>query len=383
MGSEIGLTSKRRSKLLLLLALLIAAAVAYGPLSKLVLATRLLLAVRALASGETGEGLPVTQRKVQRRMGARDLEGIVYRPSTSNPEHAVMILAGVSELGCYHPRLVALSRTLADKGFLVLTPDIEMFRRFEVSPVVLDEITFWYEQIPGLEGGRNLRRAGIIGISFSGTLALIAAARPGMRDAVGFVMGIGPYQDLVRCTRIWFAAGPKTVGEGFYPTRFYGKWIIMLAALDMLESERERKFLHETLLLLLLQKPLPPVPKLLSPETRRWYRLATLPEDQSDPELSHAIEMHLEPLFRQLSPDEAASQVRCPVFLAHGASDDLIPPEESKKLRERIKQARSNLLISPFLTHTHPLDKELSWRQKTPAIWDMLWFFYQLARALR
>jgi dienelactone hydrolase len=294
-----------------------------------------------------------------------------------------MLLAGVSELGCYHPRLVALSRTLADEGFLVLAPDIEMFRRFEVSPAALDEILFWYEQIPTLEGVSNAQRRGIIGISFSGTLALMTAARPEVRDSVSFVMGIGSYQDLERCTQAWFATGPRTAGEGYYPTRYYGRWIIMLAGLDMLEREEERRFMRNALVNLLLQKPSPHLPETLGAQARRWYQLATMQEDRSDHELALAIETHLQPLFLRLSPDEAASQARCPVFLAHGAHDDLITAEESKQLYQRLKHGRAYLLISPFLTHTHPLDEELAFGEKTRAVWDMLGFFYQLARAAR
>jgi dienelactone hydrolase len=374
---------KRRRIGIYLVGLLIAAVLAYNPIADLILASRLLLAVRALASGATGEGLPVAQAMVQRTMGDRRLQAILYRPSGSSPKRSVMLLAGVSELGCYHPRLRALSRALADKGFMVLAPDIEMFRRFEVTPAALDEILFWYEQIPTLEGAGDPLRRGIIGISFSGTLALITSARPGVRDSLSFVMGIGAYQDLARCAQTWFGAGPRTAGEGYYPTRYYGRWIIMLAALDMLEREEERRFLGDALVNLLLQKPPPHPPETLGAQARRWYQLATMQEDRSDHELALAIETHLQPLFQRLSPDEAASRARCPVFLAHGAHDDLIVPEESKQLYKRLKDGRAYLLISPFLTHTHPLNEELALGEKTRAVWDMLGFFYQFARAAR
>ena len=258
-----------------------------------------------------------------------------------------------------------------------------MFRRFEVSPEALDEILFWYQQIPTLERVSKVQRRGIIGISFSGTLGLMTAARPEVRDSVSFVMGIGSYQDLARCTQAWFATGPRTTGEGYYPTRYYGRWIIMLAALDMLEREEERRFMRDALIKLLLQKPPPHPPETLGAQARRWHQLATMQEDRADHELALAIESHLHPLFLRLSPDEAASQARCPVFLAHGAHDDLITPEESKQLYKRLKQDRAYVLISPFLTHTHPLDEELALGEKMRAVWDMMGFFYPFARAGR
>jgi pimeloyl-ACP methyl ester carboxylesterase len=276
---------------------------------------------------------------------------------------------------------MSVSRALADRGFLVITPDIRMFREFRIGPQALDEIVFWFDQVKTLTGGDKIRRLGIGGISFSGTLALIAAARPEVRDRVAYVLAIGPYDDPLRCTRGWFGSGPVTVGEGYYPTRFYAKWIIMLAAIDLVPGADERLYLHSVLIALLLQKQVPERPAGLSEAATRWYRLALMREDQSDAELTRKIEDHLNPsLYRPITPDRAATEVRCPVFLVHGAYDDLIPPEESLRLRSRLTHSKCYLLVSPFLTHTHPLDKPLSWREKSAGIVDIFFFFFSLSR---
>jgi pimeloyl-ACP methyl ester carboxylesterase len=339
----------RAGKGLLLIVVIASAAVLYNPLAQLFLAGRLLLAVREVVAGDTGTNLAVRETKVQRSMGSEKLEG-----------------------------------TLAAKGFFVVTPDIAMFRQFKVTPAVLDEIAFWYTETRELAASRKIERIGIAGISFSATLALIAAAQPQARDTAGFVLGIGAYDDLRRCSRQWFSSSQAGAGEGYYPVRFYAKWILMLAALDMLGADEDRKFLQEVLLSLLLQRPVTPAPDNLTDEGRRWYRLAVMPENESDPELVAAIEHYLAPrLYRQLSPDLAAAEVRCPVFLVHGAYDDLIPPTESEALKKRIGHAKSYILISPFLTHTHPLQRTLSWSEKSSALWDMLGFFYNLAGVVR
>jgi dienelactone hydrolase len=374
----------RAGKALLLIVVIASAAVLYNPLAQLFLAGRLLLAVREVVAGDTGTNLAVKETKVQRSMGSEKLEGILYEPSRSRPRSGVLLIAGVSELGCYHPRLVAMSRTLAAKGFLVVTPDIAMFRQFKVTPAVLDEIAFWYTETRDLAASRKIERIGIAGISFSATLALIAAAQPQARDTAGFVLGIGAYDDLRRCSRQWFSNSQAGAGEGHYPVRFYAKWILMLAALDMLDAHEDRKFLQEVLLTLLLQRPVTQAPDNLTDEGRRWYRLAVMPENESDPELVAAIENYLAPrLYSQLSPDLAAAEVRCPVFLVHGAYDDLIPPTESEALKKRIRRAKSHILITPFLTHTHPLQRTLSWSEKSSALLDMLGFFYKLAGVVR
>lgn len=372
----------KRRYLLLLLALVGAIAV-WRPVQDLYRAARFLASVRELASGATGESLPVATSRVQRNMGGREVEAVVYRPAGRRPGGALMLVAGVSELGCYHPRLVALSRTLADEGFAVVTPDIRSFRQFEVAEEGLQEIEFWSGQMSGLEAAGMPKRHGIIGISFSGTLAVKAASRPELRNAISFVLSIGGYQDLERCARGWFAEGPQTVGAGYYPTRYYGRWIVMLAAIDLLESEPDRGLLRKALLELLLKGTAQQPADAFGGEARRWYQLAVMSETQSDPELVGRIQGHLAPLYARLSPNEAAPGVRCPVFLAHGAYDDLIPPGESRELQRLLSRSEATLLVSPFLTHTHPLERPLGRFERLTAAGRMFAFFYRLAGAAR
>lgn len=365
---------------LIILALTLLGAVAYPPVRHAALGVRLTFALRSLSAGSTGENLPVLQQRISRRAGDREFDALLYRPAKAMARRAIVLIAGLSELGCFHPRLMAFSRELADEGYLVLTPDIRMFRQFLIAPEVMDEIAFWFKELRTLPGAEKVRRAGLGGISFSGTLAIITAARPEIRDQVAYVMAIGPYDNPIRCSRGWFAAGAVTVGPGYYPTRFYAKWIIMRWALDMLPSEQERQFLDTLLMDLLLQKELPSAPKSLSPHAARWYRLALMRENESDPELAQQIEEHLAPrLYRFITPDRAAKEIRCPVFLVHGAHDDLIPPEESLALRARISGARSYLLVSPFLTHTHPLERPLAWSERIRGVIEILAFLYDFA----
>ena len=355
---------------------------AVQPVSHAVFAVRLALSLQKLAAGATEQITEVRRAKVRRRMGNQDLDALLYYPAKSPAVSAIVLVAGLSEQGCYHPRLIALSRLLAERGMLVLTPDVREFRDFKISPEAINQILFWHTQIPTVEGGGKIRNIGLAGISFSGTMAMIAAAQPEIRDKVAFIVSIGPYSNLIRCTRGWFAAGPITVTGDYYPTRYYARWIAMLAAVDMIESDTDRRFLESLLHNLLLQKDAPPAPADLTAAGSRWYAVATMREDQSDPGLSNSIEAHLvSHVYTKLDPEAAVRNLHCPVFLIHGAYDDLIPPEESLELHQTL--ARSYLLISPFLTHTHPTDRTLSLGQKAKAAVDTLLFSYSLSREIR
>jgi pimeloyl-ACP methyl ester carboxylesterase len=353
----------------------------WNPCANAIFSIGLALDLKKLASGAGGQELAVKQTKLHRPFNGKEYEALLYSPDKSTPNTAVVLVAGLSELGCYHPRAIALARFLADKGLLVITPDIRECRDFQISAEPIEQILFWYEQVPDLKEGEKVNKIGIGGISFSGTLALMAAARPEIRDGVGFVAAIGPYSSLIRCTKGWFAAAPGPA-RPYYPTRFYAKWIVMRAALGMIGEPKERAFLHEALDSLLLQKNVPSADQGLSSQATRWYALATMPETRSDPELTAEIESYLvSRIYPQLDPEKALREIRCPVFLAHGEYDDLIPAAESRELHQRI--AGSHLLISPFLTHTHPTETPISLGRKFGAALDAVGFFYRFAQVVR
>jgi dienelactone hydrolase len=371
-----------RQKWLILAALFALALFFYRDATEAILAVRLMLGIQRVASGDTGQNLAVQESRIRRSDGTRTLEALIYRPARGTPRAGIVLVPGVSELGCFHPRLQALSRNLASAGFLVLTPDIVAFRQFEIPPAAMDEIAFWFGRLETLDGAPASLRSGLAGISFSATLALITAARKELRDKVAFVFGIGAYDDPLRCSQAWFAAGPEP--REYFPTRFYAKWVVMLAALDMIRDAKDREFLDSVLRALLLQKAPPPEQAGMTAEGRRWYRLAVMSAGDTDVELSHAIEGKVTPrLYAPITPDRAAAEVRCPVFLVHGAHDDLIPPSESVRLRERIGTARASLLISPFLTHTHPFDRKMGWKDTASAVIDTFVFLRGFARAIR
>ncbi len=361
--------------------ILIAIALFWNPLGHLIFSVRLALAMQNLASGATGQDLAVEESKIQRQMGTQRYEALLYQPEERPAEKALILVAGISELGCYHPRLISLARHLAERGLMVITPDIQEFRRFQITAEPVSQILFWYDQVSTLEGSQKVRRIGLAGISYSGTLALIAAGRPEIQDRVAFIVGIGSYNNLIRCIRDWFAAGSETESTRYYPTRYYGRWVVMLAAVTMIPEIKDRLFIRDVLESLLLQKNIPAPGSRLTSEGKSWYRLAVMREGQSDPKLALDIEEYLvSNIYRQLNPEDALAKVRCPVFLVHGAYDDLIAPGESLQLHRRI--AHSHLLISPFLTHTHPHSKSLSLKEKTKAVLEVLVFCYQFSRII-
>lgn len=358
------------------------ALLAFAAMPDLVLSLRLLVGLRHLAASEEGETAECSRVHLSRTFNGRTAEGVLYRPAAASPKHGLVLVPGISELGCAHPQLVSLCRLLAINGFAVLTPDIESLRDFRIEPEAADQIVFWFSQFRSLPGMERLSHVGIAGISFSGTLALIAAARTEIADSVAFVLGIGAYHDLTECANLWFAPGPVTVAKGLYPTKYYARWIIMLGALDLVPEPADREYLNQALRSLLLQKEPPEVPAGTGRHAAKWLRLACAREDYSDPPFARNIIAHVSPrVGGPLSPDTAAAFLKCPVFLVHGAHDDLIPPRESLALGAQIVGSR--VLISPFLSHTHAARQRMTSWENFKAALEAFRFLHALVRASR
>src|SRR3989442_15821051 len=114
----------------------------------------------------------------------------VYEPDESH-RRAAVCTSGLHPSGTGEPRLARLARALAASGVVIVTPDIPELSRFEITPAIPDAIEragAWLASDSGLSGGRKI---GLMGISFSGGLSIVAAARPAIADRVASVFAFG------------------------------------------------------------------------------------------------------------------------------------------------------------------------------------------------
>src|SRR6266498_1157152 len=123
----------------------------------------------------------------------------VYEPRS--PHRAALLTSGLHPSGIDEPRLVRLARQLSAAGVTIVTPDVPELSRFEITP----EITNTIERAAGwlaLESGLALNRpVGLMGISFSGGLSIVAAGRPSLAGHVAYVFAFGGHDDLPRVLR--------------------------------------------------------------------------------------------------------------------------------------------------------------------------------------
>ncbi len=101
-----------------------------------------------------------------------------YRPASGPSRRTVTLVPGVHMDGIREARLVGMAEDLAASGFKVLTvatPDLQRFRITPTSTDIIEDAAKWLttQQPAGGDG-----KIGMLGISFSGGLSIVAAGRP-------------------------------------------------------------------------------------------------------------------------------------------------------------------------------------------------------------
>ncbi len=310
-----------------------------------------------------------------------DIPARFFRPSRQT-RRTLVLIPGVHRDGIDESRLVGLAEDLAATGYGVLTVAAPDLQRFKITPAVTDTIedaVKWTSEQPQF---RTDGKIGIVGISFSGGLSIVAAGRESIRDRVAFVMSFGGHGDLARAMH--YLTTGEVLGDlekaknssavlgadhvGVHPPHDYGVAVALLNLADRVVPPDQVAALSKGIDGFLLASSLavtdPPQAIPVFEEMKTYQH--TLPEpsrtymqyvndravDKLGPILApvaDALKDH--PAMPSLSP-ERATPPTAPIFLLHGVDDNVIPSVETVLLAERLRgKARVEGLLSGLITH--------------------------------
>jgi dienelactone hydrolase len=390
------MSSRRLLALVLAIAALLGTAFLFRPYLKgaafVVRAAEMQGAIRSAADISARE---VTERSIQieATTGAGTkarMAGRLYVPS-GRSRRMVLLVSGLHPAGIEEPRLMNLARQLAASGLTVATPDILELSRFEIAPTVTDEIeaaALWLSDLANSsEESVDDGRIGMMGISFSGGLSVVAGGRPSLRDRVAFVFSLGGHDDLPRvlkylCTgieplpsgQIRLETGPvapdreisgRSAPQMVRPPHDYGVAIILLGVAERLVPAVQLEALRGAVRRFLLASALERVDKQRSDDEFAALRklAGTLPQpaatllryvnDRDVIHLGAKVLPYVE-LYggaASLSPSRSPKP-SAPVFLLHGLDDNLIPAAESEYLANGLRgRVPMRLLLTGLISH--------------------------------
>jgi hypothetical protein len=304
-----------------------------------------------------------------------------YRPARQS-RRTLLLIPGVHRDGINESRLVGLAEDLAITGYGVLTVAAPDLQRFKITPPVTDVIedaVRWTSDQPQF---RTDGKIGIVGISFSGGLSIVAAGRDSIRDRVAFVMSFGGHGDLARA--LHYLTSGEVLGDlesakrssavagaahvGVHPPHDYGLAVVLLNLADRVVPAEQVEPLTRGIDGFLLASSLavtdPPKAIPVFEEMKKYQD--TLPEpsrtymqyvndravDKLGPILLPVADgLRDHPGMAALSP-ERATPPTAPIFLLHGVDDNVIPSVETVLLAEHLKgKARVKGLLSGLITH--------------------------------
>jgi len=292
-----------------------------------------------------------------------------------SPHRVALLTSGLHSSGIDEPRLVRLARQLSASGVTVVTPDIPELSRFEITTAITDAIEragVWLALESGLAPDHTI---GLMGISFSGGLSIVASARAPLAEHVAYVFALGGHDDLPRVLR-YLCTG----SEPYPPTELgardaapfvraphdYGVAVILLGVAQRVVPPAQVEPLKNAIRRYLVASALDSnVDKgAAAREFDALTQLAvTLPEPSAtllryvnNRDVIH-LGPRLLPFVATAGGDPALSVSKSPkpsvpIFILHGIEDNVIPSIEAAYLEADLRgHAQTHVLLSGLISH--------------------------------
>ena len=295
----------------------------------------------------------------------------MYTPRGVRFAPGIVVVHGMHELGINEPRLVGFARSLAASGFFVMTPELQGIADYRVeaqsAAVIGTAAQFFARQL-------QVPSVGVLGISFSGGLALVAATDPQYSGSIAWVATVGAHYDLAHVLH-FFATGEAQRPDGTFERltpHEYGPLIVVLDRPGDFFPPQDAAKASLAIKLVLADKgkeseaitaQMTPagqqVMQRIYHEQFDGFRQAILGEIAKDRAQLAAA-----------SPAGRLAFLHAPVLLLHGSDDTVIPPTELLWLRQRVpRNYLEAALVSRAISHVDVGHKASLWEQFALVHW--------------
>lgn len=277
----------------------------------------------------------------------------MYTPVNHPDAPGMVVVHGVHYLGMDEPRLEAFASAMAGCGLRVLTPELPDIKDYHIgasSIASIGDTAAWMAQA---SGGKPV---GVMGLSFSGSLSLLAAAEPRYKRDVKFVVAVGSEDEMSRVANYYLtgkALRPSGDAEVLAPHE-YGALVLEYQSLEDFVPRPDR----DAVRLVLrdhLYEDFPAeqaaLAKLTPTQRLEARQLMDTTSVTTRKMIEESDERHLAEMA-SVSPDGQLAELETPVFLLHGEGDNIIPSAETQWLERDVpKEMMQASLISPVISH--------------------------------
>jgi acetyl esterase/lipase len=289
---------------------------------------------------------------IETASGQEQVRARVYTPRNMPHAPAMVIFHGVHHLGIDEPRLMGFASAMAGCGIRVLTPELPGIKDYHVSQdsvATIGESVKWFATQTG-------GPVGVMGLSFSGGLALVAASEPQVHPAFKFVVAVGSQDSMLRVAD-YYLTGRDARPDGSVetlPPHEYGPLVLEYENLDDFVPAQDLDPVRAVLRAHLYEDRAgeAAATRLLNDAQRREARDlmdTKLPATRSAIAASIARHAGEAP---GLSPEGRLRALDTPVYLLHGEGDNIIPSAETLWMASELQpDDLKAVLVSPVLSH--------------------------------
>jgi|SoiMethySBSTD1v2_1073268.scaffolds.fasta_scaffold21044_4 dienelactone hydrolase len=334
---------------LMLLAVL---ALSWDPGSRMWKAGQLLL---ALSGPSSTEPVSIVERDLVITGSGAPIRARLYRRSDRPRGKGLVLCHGVHYKGIDEPRLMPFARELARTGLVVVTPELDDLIDYQITrrgKQVITRTALWLSDHDELV---NDRKVGVLGFSFAGGLALVAASEPELEGRLAYVASVGGHHDLDRVLRFLLTNRIETPhGIVEKQAHEYGLVVLFYQRLDRFVPEADRELMRAAVRAWLHEERATAfafAAHRTTPEAEHLFELIAAGKlQQLRPEIERLIAERKDELAA-LSPSGRIAHLRMPAYVVHGAGDSVIPASETEWAERELAGSEHMALVSPLLEH--------------------------------
>jgi len=331
-----------------------------GRLARLTLAFQILDELRRPgAQSWLRRATPAPSRSALTLEGAGLRLAALYRPARGAGRVPVILVPGLVEAGKDDPRVPPFAELLARAGFTVVVPNLPSFRTLRVHPDNVRDLAVALDAVTARPDLAPRGQAGLFGISYAGSIALLVALDPARAARVPFLAAVGAYADLDTALR--FLATGRTFHRGrlrMVTPEPYGRLVFLRTYQEFLTTPRDVQVLERMAARRLRDASarIADLADSLSPSGRLIYDLFETAPPDDVPGLIERLPPGLRGRMAELSPGRRGfAPLAARLYLVHDRDDGTFPVSEAYRLAGLARARRPvRMVVLEALQHVDP-----------------------------
>jgi pimeloyl-ACP methyl ester carboxylesterase len=284
--------------------------------------------------------------------GQQMVRARLYVPKGRPDAPALVVFHGVHHLGIDEPRMMGFAAAMASCGIRVLTPELPDIKDYHVSEDsvrTIGESAKWYARQTG-------GPVGVMGLSFAGGLALVAAADPLYHPYFKFVFAVGSQDSMDRVSRFyWTGRDVRPDGSTeVLPAHEYGPLVLEYEYLEDFLPAQDLGPVRAVLRAHLYEDRKAEAEASLGlneVQKREALALMDAASAETRARIAASLKKHTSEMAG-LSPHGRLETMSTPVYLLHGEADNIIPSAETLWMASELpREDLKAMLVSPVLSH--------------------------------